>query len=336
KEWTTREMTVALGLESPPNCVVVPILHNLPEDDIKNLPCILRDRPGVSTRESIDQAIVRLVKTIRFIRQEAVTGWVHFTSDGLPIRSMFDDWLAEADKRKSPDIAKPQIAWPSELLVCINEVEQFAEKLVLAVPDPEMPDWFEFQGIRLRGMDIQSCRSAPIRAREMIELCAIRVARLAAGLKNAGGGYWYATYSGRIFLYLALKEIYRTINYGAYIAGCPLPSNSRDDDIAAMPESGFEGNRLGSVLVTSDLLSNMIRPYLSGGDELSVRGRIDHLMYLQRNIDEGPWMDFFENFLIPQIELRLLMFGTDSTLSYSCNRNNWRFRRFRDEKGHEI
>ncbi|MEI6270495.1 MAG: toll/interleukin-1 receptor domain-containing protein [Methylococcaceae bacterium] len=331
KEWTTREMTLAIELEDPPDCVVIPIFHNLTDEDIQKIPATLRDRPGVSTRESLEEAIVRLVGSIRSIRNESLTGWIHFTPDGWPIRHMFEDWLRAADKHKSFDIEPPQIAWPSELFICINKTERFGDKLVLAAPDPETPDWFDFQGTRLRGMDIEICRSAPIRAREMMELCPVRAACLAAGLKSAGDGYWYATYAGRTFLYLALKEIYRTVNHGAYIAGGSLPTSSFGDDILAMPVGRICGEQLGSVLVTSDSVSEMIKPYLSGGNELSVTGRVDHLQHLQLNTNGGPWMDFFEDFLVPQIELRLLIFGIRSTLQYSCDRKSWRFRRFRDE-----
>lgn len=336
KEWTIREMTLALEFENPPNCVVVPMLHDLAEDEIEKIPKTLRDRPGVSTRESLDQAIVRLVATIRSIREEKTTDWIHFAPDGWPIRHMFEKWLGDADEQKSSIVAEPQIAWPSDLYVCIHKVKQFSEKLVLASPIPEEPDWFDYQGLKLRGMDIETCSASPGRARNMAKLCAIRLARLAAGLKDTGGGYWYATYSGRIFLYLALKEIYRTINNGACIAGCSLPSSSRNDDILSSQKGRLGGHELGTVLVTSDALSTAVKPYLSGGDEISIIGRMDHLYHIQNNTDGQRWMDFFENFLVPQIELRLLVFGIDTALMYSCNRVSWRFRRFRDQNGNAI
>jgi hypothetical protein len=336
KEWTTREMMLALELEAPPRCVVVPLLHNLDDDDIDQVPPILRNRPGVSTRESLETAIVRIVATIRSVRRESPTGWIHFLPDGWPTRHMFEDWLSEADRRGYQTIEAPLIAWPSELFACINQTERFAEKLTLATPDPDRPEWFDSRGMKLRGMDIQACRSAPLRARAMMELCPVRIACLAAGLKTTGGCYWYATYSGRTFLYLALKEIFRTINEGALIAGCPLPATTRLDDISAMPKVRLGGGRLGSVLVTSDPVAAAIKPHLSGGNELSVTGKVDHLEYLLSNTDGAPWMDFFEDYLIPQVELGLLMFGVRSTIVHSCNSTSWRFRRFRDENGNEI
>ena len=336
KEWTKREMMLALELEESSHCVVIPLLHNIGDSDLDRIPSILRNRPGVSTRESLETAIIRLVASIRTIKQQSLIGWVHFSPDGWPVRHMFDDWLREADRRGDGTIEPPLIAWPSELFDCINRTERFAEKLTLAAPDPDRPEWFNFQGNSLRGLDIQACRSAPKTARAMMELCPIRIVCLANGLKAVGNGYGYATYSGRSFLYLALKDIYRTINRGAVIAGCSLPATTESDDIAAITKLRFRGGKLGSVIATSDTVAAAIKPYLSGGHELSVTGVYSHLKYLQSHTDGAPWMDFFEDYLIPQIELRFLIFGIRTTVVYSCNATAWRFRRFRDEDGNEI
>jgi len=330
KEWTTREMMLALELETPQKCVVVPLMHNLDDDDIDQIPPKLRNRPGVSTKDSFETAFVRLVATIRSIRGEALTGWIHFLPDGWPLRHMFDSWLSEADRCGAID--QPSIAWPNELFVCINQTERFAEKLALATPDPNRTGWFDFQGMKLRGIDIQACQSAPIIVRKMMKLCPIRLACLAESLKGCGG-YEYAVYSGRTFLYLALKEICRAVNTGAQIAGCPLPATTTLDDIKAISDIRSGNGRIGSVLVTADPVAEAIKPYLSGGNELYVIGLVDHLKYLQSNTDGATWMDFFEDYLVPQVELRLLMFDIRTTVVHSCNSTSWKFRRFRDENG---
>jgi hypothetical protein len=167
-------------------------------------------------------------------------------------------------------------------------------------------------------------------------LCPTRLAGLATGLKKTGGGFSYATYSGRIFLYMALKAIHRAINAGADIAGHPLPATKMRDDVAGVMMVRHAGPALGTVLATSDPVAAAIRPHLSGGDEISVMAPLTQLKYIRSLRDGGPWMDFFEDYLIPQVELRLLIAGVGTTVVHSCDSASWRFRRFMTEEGDEF
>jgi hypothetical protein len=336
KEWTTIEMNRALELEAPPKCVVVPFLHDLHDADICKMPLPLRNRPGVSTRESIETAAVRLVSTIRCLRGESSKQWIHLSPDGWPIRHTFEAWLEEADKKADSTIEPPGIAWPSELFTCINRTKEFGYKLMLAKPDAKAPGWFDFQGIRLRDMDIQSCRSAPRNAEALLRLCPHRLVELATGVKALGRGYWYATYSGRTFLYLAIKQIYRTINYGAIVAGCGLPATEYLDDVAAVSRMRNKPGRLGSVWATSSSVADAIKPRLSGGDEISIEGEISDLAFARLGRDGAGWMDFFEDYLVPQIELRLFVLELKTKIHYSCQPKSWRFRDFKGENGEPL
>ena len=89
---------------------------------------------------------------------------------------------------------------------------------------------------------------------------------------------------------------------------------------------------MGNITAVADA----IKPHLCGGDEILVTGKISDLEFVRLGEEGGRWMDFFEDYLVPQIELRLFILESKTKINYSCRLESWRFRGFKDEDGETI
>jgi len=163
----------------------------------------------------------------------------------------------------------------------------------------------------------------------------VRLFNLANGLKDYGKGFHYARLPVYNFLFLWYrfleKQLLRT---RAYLGQQQHPDTEYTDDIRALIRHGSSELASAHVMYTHepnhfDFLERNLRGFRMWGPRRCIEDARDaQQWYLPAEL--------FEEYFVPQIELRMMLEFNKAPIIYNADRKRWSLSSFKDENNEHI
>jgi len=331
KKWPQLELDALVSLEEPPDKVILPVWHEVTAEEIRQFSPILASKLAIETKRGLDEVVIALVRSIRKARQQISGEWLIFNDAGMPDEFAIKRWLQAGEYNLSP----PYIAWPTDFLITAADLNRRQASLAAAGSIDDRRGWFKYEGRELRDFEMEFLTRLPTELKRFDELLPLRLVNLANGLKDYGRGYHYAISSVRNFLFLWFHHLWNELLTVRRYFGeqCP-PNTPYLEDIRALISQG--SRELASAHVQYIHRPNHFDPL-----EQSLRGF--RMWGPRRCIEEArneqQWYvpaELFEEYFIPQLELRMMLDHDKAAIIYSSHRERWNLSSFKDETGGHI
>jgi hypothetical protein len=331
KKWTQLELDALVSLEEPPDKLILPVWHEVTADEIRKLSPILASKLATETSRGLDEVVIALVRSIRNARQQTSGEWLKFDDGGRPDEAAIKRWLHAGAQK----LSRPYIAWPTDFLITAADLTRRQAALASTPPIDGRRGWYKYEGRELRDFELDFLTSLPTGLKRLDDLLPLRLVNLANGLKEYGKGLHIAQWPVRNFLFLWYRHLRNQFLAVKRYIGQECPANTLYlEDIRALISHG-------SRELASAHVQYIHQPNHFDVLERSLRGfrMWEPRRCIEDARNEQQWYvpaELFEEYFIPQLELRMMLEFDKAALIYSAHRERWDLSSFKDEAGEYV